>query len=94
VEGCLSQSSSGSGYILTDSSGVAYNLQGDSSELSSHVGQEVKISGELAANTASKDSSASSASSGSMGADASSNSITVKKVKKIAATCPAAAPSK
>jgi Protein of unknown function (DUF5818) len=95
TEGCLSQASSGSGFILTDASGVQYTLTGDSSELSSHVGQQVRITGEVAPNATAgmktdssdaKGSSAASASTGS-GTDANSSSITVKKVKKIASTC-------
>lgn len=71
IEGCLSQASAGSGYTLTDASGVAYNLQGDSSLMSSHIGQQVSVTGQLtkssasssAANTDNPDSSKNSASS-------------------------------
>jgi hypothetical protein len=94
IEGCLSQATSGSGFILTDASGVAYNLQGDSSDLSSHVGQQVKImadaapkSGAASDNSASSSSASTASSAGAAGADASANTLTVKKVKKIASSC-------
>src|SRR5882724_8011503 len=47
VEGCLS-GSSGS-YTLTDNSGATYQLTGDTSKLSEHVGHEVKVMGSSAA---------------------------------------------
>lgn len=43
IQGCLS--GSGGNFTVTDSSGNSYKLQGDTSKLSDHVGQEVKISG-------------------------------------------------
>lgn len=43
VEGCLQKS--GSGFTLMDASGKMYDLQGDSSKLSEHVGHEVMITG-------------------------------------------------
>jgi uncharacterized protein DUF5818 len=43
VEGCL-QGSDGN-FTLTDSSGATYQLQGDTSKLSEHVGHEVQIKG-------------------------------------------------
>jgi hypothetical protein len=43
IEGCLS--GSGGNYTLTDNSGKTYQLQGDTSKLSEHVGHEVRIKG-------------------------------------------------
>jgi hypothetical protein len=43
LEGCLS--SSNGNYMLTDNSGNTYHLSGDRSELSKHVGQEVRVHG-------------------------------------------------
>ena len=45
VEGCLQKSDSG--YTLTDSAGKTYDLQGDTSKLSDHVGHEVMITGTM-----------------------------------------------
>ena len=43
IEGCL-QGPNGS-FTLTDSSGTTYQLQGDTSKLSKHVGHDVQITG-------------------------------------------------
>ncbi len=43
IKGCLS--SSDGGYTLTDKSGTAYKLSGDTAQLSDHVGHEVQIKG-------------------------------------------------
>ncbi len=102
IEGCLSQAPSGSGFILTDSSGVQYSLQGETSDLSSHVGEQVRIAGDVAPSAAggmktdnpdSKGNAAPSASTSSS-AEANLSSITVKKVKKIASSCSTSAKSK
>ncbi len=45
VQGCL-QSSNG-GYTLNDDTGITYQLQGDTSKLSGHVGHEVQIIGSI-----------------------------------------------
>src|SRR5215471_9317393 len=51
VQGCLS-GSNGS-YTLTDKNGTTYELTGDTSKLSEHVGHEVKITGTTGGGTAS-----------------------------------------
>jgi uncharacterized protein DUF5818 len=80
MEGCLA-GSSGS-YTLTDASGTAWQLQGDDSQLSKHVGQQVRISG----------TSASPAAAGSGGAGGQMFNVT--KVRKVANTCSGSMPSK
>src|SRR5207245_984146 len=47
VQGCLS-GSSGS-YMLTDATGVTYQLQGDDSQLSANANKEVEVMGTLGA---------------------------------------------
>ena len=71
IEGCLSGSAGN--YTLTDSSGMSYQLQGETSKLSDQVGHQVQIKGTKTASasatpsgdtaTASPDSSVSNASS-------------------------------
>ncbi len=81
VQGCL-QSSNGT-YTLTDKSGTTYQLQGDASKLSAHVGHEVKITGTT---------SGSSATSSSMGAQAGGtqqSTLTVESMKHVSKTCQA-----
>lgn len=75
VEGCIG-GSAGS-YTLTESSGKVYQLAGDTSKLGDHVGHDVKVTGTLA-------SSAGAAASSAAGA---TPTLTVKKVKMVAATC-------
>ncbi len=48
VDGCLTQLSSNNQFRLTDQAGNSYQLQGDSSELSQHVNQQVRIKASLA----------------------------------------------
>ena len=43
IEGCLSGSAGN--FTLTDNAGKSYQLQGDSSKLTDHVGQHVRIKG-------------------------------------------------
>jgi len=106
IEGCVSQDTGmGGGFVLTDNSGMKYSLAGDTSKLSSFVGQQVKVKGSVAAGSASSsstaDQSSSSASSTSGAAPAGGASsasaqqqLTVQNVKKVADTCSNAAPAK
>jgi uncharacterized protein DUF5818 len=80
VEGCL-QGSDGN-FTLTDSSGTTYQLAGDTSKLTEHVGHEVRIKG-----------STSGAGSSGAGASASAGgqqTLTVESVKHVAKTCKSA----
>jgi hypothetical protein len=93
IEGCLN-GSAGS-WTLTDQSGKTWQLAGDTSKLSDHVGHQVRISG--------TDNSGSGSSSGSMGSSpnpssgtnasgagsssGSQSTFNVKKVKMISSTC-------
>jgi hypothetical protein len=96
IEGCLSQTASG--FALADASGTNYTLTGDTSKLSSHVGEQVEVKGMPASGSAASSSAPSSdssaASAGASGASASSagQSFTVQSVKKIAKTCANAQP--
>lgn len=92
IEGCLNHAAVG--YVLTDASGIQYNLQGDSSQFSSHIGQEVSVTGQLTRTTASTsatnsdnpDSKASSSASDSH-AVKSDNMINVSKIDKVGDSC-------
>ena len=99
IEGCLSGSSGN--WTLTDQSGKTWQLAGDTSKLSDHVGHQVRLTGDSgsasgsgsmggSSSSPSSGSSASGSSSGSStsGAGSSSGStFTVKKVKMISSTC-------
>jgi Protein of unknown function (DUF5818) len=82
VQGCL-QGSNGT-YTLTDKSGTTYQLAGDTSKFSEHVGHEVKITG----TTASAD--ATSSSMGSQAGGAQQPTLTVQSMKHISKTCKSA----
>jgi hypothetical protein len=71
IQGCLA--GSGDSFTLTEKSGKAYQLEGDSSKLSNHVGHEVQLVG-------------SQASGGGNGTD-SQPVFTVKKVNMLASSC-------
>jgi cell wall integrity and stress response component len=89
IEGCLNGSAGN--WTLTDQSGKTYQLAGDTSKLSDHVGHQVRIMGtDNSASASSSGSMGSSPSSSATGAGASSGSqptFTVQKVKMISSTC-------
>ncbi len=90
IEGCLSGSAGN--WTLTDQSGKTYQLSGDTSKLSDHVGHQVRLMG------TDNSSSASNSSSGSMGGSSTATgtgsssgsqpTFTVQKVKMISSSCP------
>jgi Protein of unknown function (DUF5818) len=90
IEGCLS-GSAGS-WNLTDQSGKTWQLAGDTSKLSDHVGHQVRITGSDNSGSASNSGSgstggSSTASSGAGSASGSQSTFNVKKVKMISSTC-------
>jgi hypothetical protein len=89
IEGCLS-GSAGS-WSLTDQSGKNWQLAGDTSKLSDHVGHQIRVTGTDNSGSASNSGSGSmgSSSNASSGAGAASGQSTfsVKKVKMISSTC-------
>ena len=98
IEGCLAQS--GSDFTLADASGTTYKLTGDTSKLSSHVGEQVEVKGMPAsdsssASSASPSSDSTAAAAGSSSASSTSaagKSFTVQHVKRISKTCSNAQP--
>ncbi len=80
VQGCL-EGSDGK-YTLTDKNGTTYQLQGDISKLSAHVGHEVQITGSTT--------SASSATSPTTGTPTSATqqpTLNIQNMKHISKTC-------
>lgn len=77
VQGCLSGADGK--YTLTEKSGTAYNLTGDTSKLAEHVGHEIKVTGSTGA--------ASGSSAASTGSAASGQSLDVSSVKMVSKTC-------
>jgi hypothetical protein len=84
IEGCLS-GSAGS-YTLTDQSGKAWTLAGDTSKLTEHVGHQVRVMGSGSDSSAASSPSGSSASAGGASSGA-GTTFTVKKVKMISSSC-------
>ena len=81
IQGCL-QGSNGS-YTLKADSGTTYQLQGDTSMLSKHVGHEVQITG-----TSSGDGSSTSEASPNAGtAGGTQRTLTVDNMKHVSKTC-------
>jgi len=78
IQGCLQESNGN--YTLTSDSGMTYQLQGDSSMLSKHVGHEVRITG-------STSSSGNSSSAMSTNSGQSQETLMVKSMKHISTTC-------
>ncbi len=76
IQGCLSRSDTG--YTLTDTSGVQYQLSGSTQKLSDHVGHEVQITGSvMKANPTSS----------TTGSTTGLSTIDVSKVKHVATSC-------
>ena len=71
IQGCLN--GSGTSFTLTDKSGKAYQLEGDASKLTDHVGHEVQLIG--------------TPSAGSGSSSDEQPTFTVKKLKMLAASC-------
>src|ERR1700740_1083084 len=80
VRGCLSGSSGN--YTLTDKSGEAYQLTGDTSKLAEHVGHTVEITG-----TTAPSSSASSSTGAGSSASGGTKTLNVSSMKHISETC-------
>src|SRR5215471_9619391 len=87
VQGCL-QGSSGN-YTLTSDTGTTYQLQGDTSKLSKHVGHEVEIKGATSASSSAVTSSGGTnpSTSTSTSTAGGSQTLNVDKVKHISTTC-------
>ena len=80
VQGCLS-GSNGS-FTLTDNSGTTYQLAGDTSKLSEHVGHKVEIKG-----TTSSSSAGSASDSHKAAGGGAQPTLTVTSMKHIATSC-------
>jgi hypothetical protein len=80
VKGCLS-GSAGS-YTLTDDSGKAWQLSGDTSKLSEHVGHTVQIKG-----TSSSSSSGSTGAAGGTSGASGGETLNVSSVKMVSTGC-------
>lgn len=87
MQGCLSGSAGN--FTLTSSSGTTYQLAGDTSKLTDHVGEEVEITGTPSSSGAgtSPSSSASNPSSSSGSSMGGGQTINVTNVKKVASSC-------
>jgi hypothetical protein len=84
VEGCLA-GSNGS-FTLTDKSGTAYQLTGDTAKLDKHVGHTIQVTGTSTTSSASKTSTDNS--SGSMSGNAEmQQTFNVTSFKHVAANC-------
>ena len=84
IEGCLSGSTGN--YTLADNSGTTYQLQGDDSKLSKHVGHEIQVKGSEGS-ASSSPAGASPSSSASSSSSSAGKSFNVTSVKMISATC-------
>src|SRR4051794_39324806 len=82
VRGCLGHS--GNDYKLTDKSGTAYHLAGDTAVLRDHVGHEVEITGTTAVSGEAPGTPTATGATGKEGAPA---KIDVSRVKHISSTC-------
>ncbi len=81
VEGCLSNSNGN--YMLTAKDGTMYQLMGDSSKLSEHVGHTVKVTGTVSTSSAAP----SGENSGGMASNSGQQTLQVSSVRHISKTC-------
>lgn len=82
VEGCLNGSNGN--YTLTDSSGKTWQLSGDTSKWSEHVGHKIQVKGTTTPSTSSSGAAGASGTSGS-----SNETLNVTSMKHISPTCTA-----
>jgi hypothetical protein len=85
LRGCLS--SSGAGYSLTDASGTMYQLNGDTSKLSSNVNKEVEVKGRASASGNASTGASAGSQTAAGTASAGGTMFNVTKVKKVSNTC-------
>lgn len=88
ITGCLSGSSGN--YTLTDKSGTAYQLTGDTNGMNDHVGHTIKVTGtKSSASPSSSNSigSSSNSSSTSSSGTGSQNTFNVSSFKHVSKTC-------
>jgi hypothetical protein len=83
VDGCLSQSSDGD-FMVADNAGNQYQLRGDTSKLSSYIGNEVRVDGIAMSSNASN---AGAMSSDSGAPTSTATQLNVNKVRKVSDTC-------
>jgi hypothetical protein len=97
VQGCLSRSSNGN-IMLADKSGKRFQLSGESSQLNSYVGNEVKVDGVAVSKSGATAGSMSSPASPTSPTSASSSEngtqFNVSDIHKVADTCAAGADTK
>lgn len=85
IQGCLSQGANG--FTLADASGTTYNLTGDTSKLSSHVGEEVEVKGMASSGSAASSTAPSSSAAGATPSSAAGQNFDVKSVKRVSKSC-------
>ncbi|MGZ4866207.1 MAG: hypothetical protein ACXV7C_03220 [Candidatus Angelobacter sp.] len=86
IEGCVG-GSAGS-FTLTDLSGKTWQLAGDTSKLSDHVGHHVRLMGTDTSASAAGGPSAGATATGAGAATGTQSTFNVTKVKMISSTCP------
>jgi hypothetical protein len=86
IEGCLAGSAGN--FTLTDTAGKSWQLAGDTSKLTEHVGHQVRITGSEAGGAAGGASGAGAGSSAAGGSSGSQPTFTVQKVKMVSSSCP------
>ncbi len=82
VQGCLSGSDGN--YTLTDKSGTAYQLTGDTSKLANHVGHTIQITGN---STTAKSSTGSAGGNSMSGATDTHATLNVTSFKHVSTSC-------
>lgn len=85
VRGCLSGSSGN--YTLTSDSGTTYQITGDTSKLSDHVGHEVEIKGTTSPSSSSSSGGAASSTGSTSAGGGSQQTLSMTSMKHIASTC-------
>lgn len=86
IEGCLSGSAGN--FTLTDQSGKTWQLAGDTSKLSDHVGHQVRLTGTDTSASAAGGPSSTATATGAGAASGTQSTFNVTKVKMISSSCP------
>jgi hypothetical protein len=87
VTGCLAAPATGGSYILTDASGMAFTLTGNTDSLQGHIGHEIQVTGQHEVGASTSTTASSSPSDAIHGKSADGGTLRVAETKVIGDHC-------
>ena len=87
VTGCLAAPATGGSYILTDASGIAFTLTGNTDSLHGHIGHEIQVTGQHEVGASTSTTASSNPSDAIHGKSADGGTLRVAETKVIGDHC-------